>query len=242
MTGSTTPSATSLKERLIIALDVPNAAAAQAMVQKIGDAGVFYKIGLQLFAAEGPSIVREIVRSGKKVFLDLKFHDIPNTVSGAVQSAAALGATFITVHAAGGSRMLRAAAEAADQSASRPKILAVTMLTSLGDKDLPELGMAGNTAENVLRLAVVARSAGCHGLVASPHEVSGLRRQTGPEMLIITPGIRLAGDAGVDQVRTATASAAVKAGASHLVVGRPITAATNPQKAVESILADMASS
>jgi orotidine-5'-phosphate decarboxylase len=240
MTGTTALNTSSLKERLIIALDVPNQAAAQAMIQTIGDAGVFYKVGLQLFAAEGPSIVRDIVRSGKKVFLDLKFHDIPNTVSGAVRSAAELGATFITVHAAGGSRMLQAAADTANQSSAKPKILAVTMLTSLADEDLPALGMAGNTAENVVRLAKLARAAGCHGLVASPREVSELRRQIGSEMLIIAPGIRPVGEETGDQIRTATPSAALKAGASHLVVGRPITSSSNPQNAAESILAEMA--
>ena len=238
MTGIT-PITTFLEERLIIALDVPNAADAQAMVQRIGDAGVFYKVGLQLFAAEGPSMVRDIVRSGKKVFLDLKFHDIPNTVTGAVKSAAELGVTFVTVHAVGGSRMLQAAADTANQSAAKPKILAVTQLTSLGDQDLPELGIVGNSAENVLRLAKIAQAAGCHGIVASPHEVSALRRQITAEMLIVTPGIRPTGSAVGDQVRTATASAALKSGATHVVVGRPITAASDPRQAAQSILGDM---
>jgi orotidine-5'-phosphate decarboxylase len=244
MTGGRVPTPTStaesLKQKLIIALDVPTAAAATSLVWKIGDAGVFYKVGLQLFAAEGPAVVRQLVASGKKVFLDLKFHDIPNTVAGAVGSAAGLGVTFLTVHAGGGSRMLRAAVEAAHQSQSKTKVLAVTMLTSIGDDDVSELGLSGKLADNVLRLARMAREVGCDGIVASPHEVTAIRKEVGTEMLIVTPGIRPTGTAAGDQIRTATPSNALAAGATHIVVGRPITDAPDLRQAAESILADMA--
>lgn len=230
-----------LRDRLIIALDVSSAAEAQALVAKIGDSAHFYKVGLQLFTAAGPQVVRDLVQSGKKVFLDLKFHDIPNTVAGAVRSAAELRVSMLTVHAGGSSKMLSAAVEAANQADSVPKILAVTMLTSLAPDDLPEIGISGEITAQVLRLAKVAKQAGCHGVVASPLEVSQIRKAVGQGILIVTPGIRPGGSAADDQARTATPSEALRAGATHLVVGRPITAAPNAADAAQAILKEMAS-
>jgi orotidine 5'-phosphate decarboxylase subfamily 1 len=158
------------QDRLIVALDVPGASQARQIVQAIGDAATTYKIGKQLFTAEGPQVVRDLVSSGRKVFLDLKFHDIPNTVAGAVKSAAELGVSMLTVHASGGSKMLQAAVEAAAQSSAKPMILAVTVLTSLSESDLQEIGVSGNVLTQVLRLAALAKSAGCGGVVASAQE------------------------------------------------------------------------
>jgi orotidine-5'-phosphate decarboxylase len=228
-------------DHLIVALDVPSTAAAKALVLKIGDAAAFYKVGLQLFAAAGPQVVQDLVASGKKVFLDLKFHDIPNTVGAAVRSAVELGVDMLTVHAGGGAKMLTAAVEAAKTSGSGPKILAVTMLTSLGQGDLLELGIAGDVADHVIRLARIAQSAGCDGVVASPQEITAVRKALGGEMLFVTPGIRLSNSPADDQARTATPSEALRAGATHLVVGRPITAATDPAAAARAILKEMAS-
>ena len=225
------------RDRLIVALDVPTAAEARDLVSRIGSSATTYKVGKQLFTAEGPQIVRDLVSSGRKVFLDLKFHDIPNTVAGAVMSAAALGVTMLTVHASGGSKMLRAAVEAA---ASGPMVLAVTVLTSLGDEDLSELGIAGRAADHVLRLASLARSCGCPGLVASPQEASAIRRSLGSGFAIVTPGIRPAGSASGDQARIATPADALRAGATHLVVGRPITAAADSAAAAKAVLEEIA--
>ncbi len=169
------------RDRLIVALDVSSAAEARQIVQSIGEAANTYKIGKQLFTAEGPQIVRDLVASGRKVFLDLKFHDIPNTVAAAVGEAAKLNVSMLTVHASGGSKMLKAAAEAAAQSAAKPMVLAVTVLTSLSDADLAELGIPSNVLAQVLRLGALARTAGCGGLVASAKEASELRRELGPQ-------------------------------------------------------------
>ena len=167
------------KDRLIVALDVPGVIQARRVIQALGGTVTTYKIGKQLFTAEGPQFVREVVASGRKVFLDLKFHDIPNTVAAAVRSAAELGVSMLTVHASGGSKMLRAAAEAAAQSASKPTVLAVTVLTSLSDAELDEIGVSGTVLSQVLRLGALARTAGCGGLVASAHEARELRRELG---------------------------------------------------------------
>ncbi len=227
------------RDRLIVALDVPSAAQARQIVQTIGEAAVTYKIGKQLFTAEGPQVVRDLVSSGRKVFLDLKFHDIPNTVAAAVKSATELGASIMTVHASGGSRMLKSAAEAASQSPARPMILAVTVLTSLSDSDLQELGISSNVLSQVLRLGALARLAGCGGLVASALEARELRRELGEDFAIVTPGIRPAGSAAGDQARVVTPGDAIAAGATHLVVGRPILEALDPAKAAEEIVQDI---
>ena len=229
-----------LKDRLIIALDVSTASEAQKIVSEIGDAASTYKVGKQLFTAEGPPIVRDLVASGRKVFLDLKFHDIPNTVAGAVKSAAALNVSMLTVHASGGSKMLKAAAEAAAQSSSKPLILAVTVLTSLSDEDLQELGLPVGVANQVLRLAGIARNAGLGGIVASAHEAKSLRRNLGTGFAIVTPGVRPAGTEVGDQARVVTPAEAIAAGASHIVVGRPITGDSNPAAAARRVLEELA--
>ncbi len=224
------------RDRLIVALDTPNVEKTRVLVQKLGDSVGFYKVGKELFTAVGPSIVAELVASGKKVFLDLKFHDIPNTVAGAVRSAASLGVSLLTVHASGGSKMLRAAAEAAAQSETRPTVLAVTVLTSLAAADLEEIGVAGGVEAQVLRLATLALDAGCGGIVASAQEASSLRRALGTTFTLVTPGIRPAGSVAADQARVVTPEAAIRAGADYLVVGRPISAADDPAESARTIL------
>jgi len=227
------------KHRLIVALDVPSAARARLIVQAIGDAATTYKVGKQLFTAEGPTVVRDLVSSGRKVFLDLKFHDIPNTVAAAVHSAAELGVTMLTVHASGGSKMLKAAVEAAAQSSAKPTVLAVTVLTSFSDSDLQEIGVPGTVLSHALLLGALARNAGCGGLVASAREARELRRELGEGFAIVTPGVRPAGSAAGDQARVVTPRAAIAAGATHLVVGRPILEAAAPAKAVADIVAEI---
>jgi orotidine-5'-phosphate decarboxylase len=228
------------RDRLIVALDVPSAGQASQVVKSIGEAATTYKVGKQLFTAEGPQIVRDLVSSGHKVFLDLKFHDIPNTVAGAVCAAAELGVSMLTVHASGGGSMLRAAAQAAAQSAVKPMVLAVTVLTSLSDADLIELGIAGPVIDHVVRLAALARDAGCGGVVASALEAHELRRELGNEFNIVTPGVRPAGTAAGDQARVLTPKEAIAAGANYLVVGRPILDAPDPSLAANEIVREIA--
>jgi orotidine-5'-phosphate decarboxylase len=230
----------SSRERLIVALDVRNAGEAQRLVAAVGDSAGYFKVGLQLFTAEGPSLVRDLVTSGRRVFLDLKLHDIPNTVASAVKSAAELRVQMLTVHAAGGSKMLRAAAEAAASSAQSPMILAVTVLTSMADADVQEVGISGRAVDQVLRLANLAMTAGCGGIVASPQEVAPIRQALGTAFAIVTPGVRpLGADVG-DQARIATPAEAIRSGANHIVVGRPITGAADPRAAAEAILKEIA--
>ena len=225
-----------MRERLIVALDVSSAGEAQRLVQRIGDAAGIYKVGLQLFTAEGPDVVRDLVASGRRVFLDLKLHDIPNTVSHAVKSAAELGAYMLTVHASGGGAMLKAAVDA---SAGRVNLLAVTVLTSLSDSDLHEVGVPDKVVDQALRMAELARSAGCQGIVSSPRELLPLRKLLGDGFAIVTPGIRPVGAETHDQQRTATPSQAISSGASHIVVGRPITHAPDPILAAQAIISEM---
>jgi orotidine-5'-phosphate decarboxylase len=227
------------EDRLIVALDVASAAAAKKVVQALGPAVSTFKVGNQLFTAEGPGVVRDLVASGKKVFLDLKFHDIPNTVAGGVRSAAALGASMLTVHATGGAAMLRAAVDAARQATKHPIILAVTVLTSLSDADLPEIGVAAPTRDHALVLATLAQNCGCDGIVASPQEAHVLRQNLASGLVIVTPGIRPAGSGRGDQSRVNTPAEAIAAGADYLVVGRPVTEAANPRKAAEAILQEI---
>ncbi len=227
------------RDRLIVALDVPSATQARQIVQSIGESANTYKIGKQLFTAEGPQIVRDLVASGRKVFLDLKFHDIPNTVAAAVRQAAELQVSMLTVHASGGSKMLKAAVEAAAQSAAKPMVLAVTVLTSLSDADLSEIGVSGNVITQVLRLGALARNAGCGGLVASALEARELRRELGDDFAIVTPGIRPGGTAVGDQARVLTPKEAIAAGATYLVVGRPILEATDPSQAAQNIVREI---
>jgi len=227
------------KDRLIVALDVPNAAQARQIVQTLGETVTTYKVGKQLFTAEGPQVVRDLVSSGRKVFLDLKFHDIPNTVAEAVRSAASLGVTMLNVHASGGSKMMRAAVEAAAQSATKPLVLAVTVLTSLSDADMQEIGVSGSVRTQVLRLATLARNAGCGGIIASAQEAGALRRELGEGFAIVVLGIRPAGADIGDQARVMTPREAIAAGATYLGVGRPIYQAADPAKAAREILTEM---
>src|SRR5437868_3457294 len=184
---------TDSRERLIVALDVSSAAAARKIVAAVGDSAYTYKVGMQLYTAEGPTIVRDLVASGRRVFLDLKYHDIPNTVSSAVREAATLGVTMLTVHASGGAKMLRAAADAAASASAPPLVLAVTVLTSLDDDEINKIGVRGTIVDQVLRLAALALSSGCGGVVASAHEAAALRGALGKEFAIVTPGVRPSG-------------------------------------------------
>ena len=227
------------RERLIVALDVPSASQARELAAEIGDSAGFFKIGLQLFLAEGPRMVREMVSAGRPVFLDLKLHDIPNTVAGAVKSAGALGAAMLTIHAAGGPAMLRAAVEAARSLPDPPMLLGVTVLTSIDEPQMNAAGVNGAVKEQVIRLAKMVRDCGLGGVVASAHEAGLVRQVVGPSMAIVVPGIRPAGSEKGDQARVATPAEALRAGASHLVVGRPITAAADPRAAANAVLKDM---
>ena len=226
---------------LIVALDVQTREEAVAKVRAIGDAVGFYKIGLELFTAEGPDVVKAVKDLGKKVFLDLKFHDIPRTVERAVRSGGKLGVDLMTIHSVGGKAMIRAAADAsAEFGAAGPKILAVTVLTSLDRSDLEDVGITGrDPADQVLAMAKFATAHGAHGLVCSPQEVARLKAALAAGTLFVTPGVRPAGAAVGDQKRVATPVDAVKGGATHLVVGRPILAAADPLAAAREILAQM---
>lgn len=227
------------RQRLIVALDVSSAAAAHNIVAAVGDSAFCYKVGMQLYTAEGPQVVRDLVGSGRKVFLDLKYHDIPNTVAAAVREAAQLRVTMLTVHASGGGKMLAAATEAAASAGPSPMVLAVTVLTSLDDRDLDKLGIHGRVRDQVLRLAALALTNGCQGVVASAREAADLRSELGSDFAIVTPGVRLAGSDAADQARVVTPAAAISAGATHIVVGRPITEAADPGSEARAILAQV---
>ena len=226
---------------LIVALDVPTRAEALERVAALGDVVDFYKIGMELFTAEGPDVVKAVRDLGKRVFLDLKFHDIPRTVAHAVRSGGRLGVDLMTIHAVGGNAMIRAAAEAAAEfGAAAPKILAVTVLTSLDEQDLRDVGIVGRTpAEQVRAAAFLAVASGANGLVCSPREVGTLSKALRPGTVFVTPGVRPAGASVGDQKRVATPADAVRDGATHLVVGRPILAASDPVAAARAIRAEM---
>jgi len=224
------------RQRLIVALDVSTAAAARKIVAAVGDSAHAYKVGMQLYTAEGPSIVRELAGSGRRVFLDLKYHDIPNTAGAAVQEAAQLGVSMLTVHASGGGKMLQAAVDAAQAAKPDLLVLAVTVLTSLDDVELGKIGLRGGVLEQVLRLTALALSNGCKGVVASAMEAAALREEFGQDFAIVTPGVRLAGSGPHDQARVVTPAEAIAAGASHIVVGRPITEASDPTAEARAIL------
>ena len=228
------------RDRLIVALDVSSASEAQRLVSTVGESVKTFKIGKQLFTAEGPPLVRKLIASGRNVFLDLKFHDIPNTVGGAVRAAAGLGIRMLTVHAAGGAAMLRAATDAAAAAPQPPLVLAVTVLTSLSDEDLRQTGISGRVVDQVLRLAALARDHGCGGVVASAQEAPELRRELGAGFAIVTPGVRPAGGDKADQARIVTPAEAIAAGATYLVVGRPITASPDPAAAARRMLDEIA--
>jgi orotidine-5'-phosphate decarboxylase len=236
---------THVKDRLIVALDVETLADAERMVDRLEGLATRFKIGSQLFTAAGPGAVEAIQKRGAEVFLDLKFHDIPNTVAGAAREATRMGVLMFNVHASGGRAMMAAAAEGAATAARelggrRPIVLAVTVLTSLDRAALGrELGVADSVEGHVLHLAALAAAAGLDGCVASPNEVGALRTSRGAGWVIVTPGVRPAGSAMADQSRIATPGAAVSAGAHYLVVGRPITAAPDPARAADAVLREM---
>jgi orotidine-5'-phosphate decarboxylase len=230
--------------RILVALDVDSRAKAVALADTLRGSVAGFKIGKQLFTAEGPDIVRTLTARGDRVFLDLKFHDIPNTVAGAVTSAAATGAWMVNVHASGGTAMMRAAAAAARAAAdksggTRPLVIGVTVLTSMNEAGLAEVGTSRSVLDQVVHLALLAKSAGLDGVVASPQEIAAIRQACGPDFQIVTPGIRPAGQAGKDdQARTLTPVEAVAEGATYLVIGRPITGAADPRAAAEGIAAE----
>lgn len=227
------------REKLIVALDVSTAAAAQKIVTAVGDSALTYKVGMQLYTAEGPQVVRDLVASGRRVFLDLKYHDIPNTVASAVREAAKLGVSMLTVHAAGGGKMLHAAVDAARASNQALLVLGVTVLTSLDENEMEKVGFRGTVREEVLRLAALALNSGCKGIVTSAHETAAVRAELGHNFAIVTPGVRPAGSSHADQARVATPAEAIAAGASHIVVGRPITEAADPAAEARAILAQI---
>jgi len=226
------------KDKIILALDV-SPQPARDLVRRLGGRVKWFKVGLQLFTAAGPAIVEEIKKEGAKVFLDLKFHDIPNTVQRAVRSACALGADMLTIHLCGGSEMCRAAVEGRTESSTL--LLGVTVLTSQNDQTLAEVGTKANVAEQVLRLAALAKVTGITGLIASPLEIRPLRDQFGSHFTIVTPGVRLTGADRGDQKRVMTPSEALKAGSDYLVIGRSITVAADPITALDGIVAELES-
>lgn len=234
----------SAKDRLIVALDVADRASALALVERLNGLVGMFKIGSQLFTAEGPDLVREITASGERVFLDLKFHDIPNTVAGAVESAARLGVSILNVHTLGGSEMMRAAAHAVGDRGllwiTRPAVLGVTVLTSMDKADLADVGIPSDLSAEVVRLATLARDSGLDGIVASPHEIRLIRECiTAERFIILTPGIRPDWSAKGDQKRIATPVAAIRDGADFIVVGRAITDSDDPRAAAERILEEI---
>ena len=233
------------RDKLIVALDLPTADAASRLAEKLrGRVGMF-KVGSGLFTAEGPLLARFLAAQGEKVFLDLKFHDIPNTVRAAAREATALGVGMLNVHGLGGRKMMEAAVEGvrealpARRDRARPLVLAVTLLTSLASEDLDEMGLAGTPEDAVVRLARLAQKAGLDGVVASPREITAVRRACGQRFVIVTAGIRPAATASNDQARTSTPESAIRAGADFLVVGRPVVEAPDPVAAADAIVAEM---
>ena len=229
-------------ERLIVALDVPSASEATKIVVSLGETVKFYKVGMQLYTAEGPKMVRDLIASGKLVFLDLKYHDIPNTVAAAVREAVQLGVSMLTVHASGGTKMLKAAVEASGVGASKvsTKLVAITVLTSMDEQQLHETGVRGELLDQVVKLSSIALDAGCAGVVSSAHEVKALRAKLGGEFVAVTPGVRPAGAAHGDQSRVVTPAEAIAAGATHIVVGRPIMTAPDPVAVAKKMLKEIA--
>jgi orotidine-5'-phosphate decarboxylase len=233
------------KQRLMLALDFDSREKAEEWVHKLKPHVGYFKIGLQLFTKEGPELVRSIRARGGRIFLDVKYHDIPNTVARACEAAASLQVDFINVHALGGKAMMQAAAKALAAGAERmrvpkPRLLAVTILTSHDARSLKqEVGLRGKPALEVKRLALLAQAAGCDGVVCSPKEIGIVRKACGPGFIIVTPGVRQAGAPKQDQKRTLTAGQALAAGADFLVVGRPITGAAEPALAVDAMAHDM---
>ena len=228
-----------VEDRIIVALDYDSAAESLNLVKLLKGKVGFFKVGSQLFSAEGPPIIKKIIEMGEKVFLDLKFHDIPNTAAKSAQVAQKMGVSMLTIHTSGGFSMMSAvmsALSSSKPSINRPLVLGVTVLTSLGTPDLQKLGIQDTLSNQVARLGSLAIEAGLDGLVAAPTEVSLIRRHFGSSLLLVTPGIRPSGSPLNDQNRVATAGASIEAGADHLVIGRPITASSNPVFALEELL------
>lgn len=227
-----------MKEKICLVLDVSTRKEAMDLVRPLYDLAGLFKVGMQLFTAEGPPLVREIMETGGKVFLDLKFHDIPNTVKSAAVEAARLGVSMMTVHTAGGTVMMQAVAKelAGKFGAAKPIVVGVTVLTSLDEEALGEVGIASGMDAQVLRMAKLAESSGLDGVVCSPREIQMIRGAVGRSFKIVTPGIRLAGQSADDQQRTATAKEAIAAGADYIVVGRAVTNAPNPRAALEALI------
>ena len=221
--------------RVILALDYASRQAALSLVERVDPGLCKLKVGKELFVAAGPDFVAELVQRGYDVFLDLKFHDIPSTVAAACRAAAHLGVWLMNVHALGGRAMLEAAREALENTPNRPQLIAVSVLTSMQDRDLAEVGIAESVQQMVSRLAHLAQDCGLDGVVCSAQEVSALRSECGKDFLLVTPGIRPVQDAPGDQVRIATPQAAIRNGASYLVIGRPITQAADPLAALQAI-------
>lgn len=244
MVASNLPSITSAKDRVVVALDVADRDSALRLVEQLSGMVGMFKIGSQLFTAEGPGLVREIVEAGERVFLDLKFHDIPNTVAGASRSAARLGVSIFNVHALGGAEMMHAATRAvADRDIlwiTRPAVLGVTVLTSMDEENLADIGIRYDVNAEVVRLAALARDAGLDGVVASPKEIGLIREYVAREgFIILTPGIRPAWSESNDQKRIATPLAAIRDGADFIVIGRAITDSPHPRAAAERILEEI---
>ena len=227
---------TKAADKIIVALDVATKKEAAALVEELREQISFFKIGLQLYTGEGPEIARAVLAKGAKVFLDLKLHDIPNTVARAVESAARLGVQMLTVHLSGGSEMIRAATAA---RANNISIVGVTVLTSATEQTLREIGIAGKVDDQVLRLAKLGVEAGIDGVVASPHEIKILRAEFGNKIKIVVPGIRPSGSESDDQKRVMTPREAIDAGTDYLVIGRPIIAHPNPREALAKILNEL---
>lgn len=232
------------KNKLIVALDVKTRDHALALVNELRGVAGMFKVGSQLFTAAGPQIVRDIIALDSKVFLDLKFHDIPHQVAGAARAAAELGVSLFTIHASGGSEMMRRAVEATadvgDKTGVHSAVLAISVLTSMDASTLEEIGVSSTPTESVLRLVKLAENAGVDGVVASPQEIATIRNTFAkPDFLVVTPGIRPAQNESEDQKRVATPAAAISAGASYIVVGRPITGAADPVAAAHEIVAEM---
>ncbi len=226
--------------KIIVALDFPTPQQAIALVDQLDPARCKLKIGKEMFTHAGPSIVETMQKKGFDLFLDLKYHDIPNTVAGACKAAASLGVWMVNVHTLGGRKMMNAAAEALQTFEKRPLLIGVTILTSMGEEDLAEVGIAGTPLQNVLSLASLAQESGLDGVVCSPKEVPQLRETIGSDFNLVTPGIRPAWSAKGDQNRITTPSQAIEDGSSYLVIGRPITAAEEPLKALEMIEQEIA--
>lgn len=232
------------RDRLICALDFPTFDEAKALVEELGDAVTFYKVGMELFYGAGPDIIRYLKEKDKKVFLDLKLQDIPNTVAHSLAVLTRLGADIMNVHAVGGPKMMAEGMKAVKEAAAElgrpvPKLIAVTVLTSMDEAQWKPLNYARPIGEEVLDLAALTKESGLDGVVASPREAAGIRERCGKDFLIVTPGVRPAWAASNDQSRIATPAAAIGNGSTHLVVGRPITRAENKQEAVRKILEEM---